>query len=165
MKTIKAIRITEENFEFMGQVIQIPKEGERAPHLEGDGFKHYGELAIQDCHGPIEFGITKFDKREMVVDRLEQHAKTPELLLALDGPFLMPVAPKIVVDGKEAPDLDKLFAIHVDTAEGVIFKDGYWHLAPFPLKEQSSVLVGFKPRSWADDIIFFDLPEPVEVVL
>ena len=163
MKVLKAIEVTTENFKEMGQVISIPNPAKDIPKLQGEGFNHYAELAFLDCEGPVEFGITMFNKRDTTVIELEQHAGTQEMLLALDGPFIMPVAPMIEVDGKQVIDENKLFAIKVSQGQGVIFKQGFWHYAPFPLKEQSSVLVGFKPLSWKDDIIMCSLSEPISI--
>ena len=160
-----AKRVNKENFAHMGQVIAIPQRSEVKPSLEGDGFWHVGELAFIDTYGPLEFGITTFDVRPKVTSCLEQHAKTPEMLLALDGPFVMPVAPMIEVEGKQEIDLSRLSAIYVEQGQGVIFKDGYWHWAPFPIERSSSVLVGFKPMTWADDIVIKDLPESVEITI
>lgn len=150
--------VTAENFKKLGKVIKIPKEGEMKPLLESSFFKHYGPLGFIDCEGAVELGITTFRKRELLVDKLEQHAKTPELLYAIDGDFIMPVAPIIYKDGEAYPDLDNIMAMHVKQCEGVIFDDGMWHWAPYPYdKESSSVLVGFKKGTAENDIIIREL--------
>jgi len=146
------------NFKGLGVIIKIPVEGELEPTLQSSFFKHYAELGFIDCGGAVEFGITTFKKREFKVDKLEQHAKTPELLYAIDSDFIMPVASIIYKDGESFPDLAKIKAIKVNQGEGVIFDDGIWHWAPYPYdKEVSSVLVGFKKGTCHDDIIIRDL--------
>ena len=160
-----ALPVTEENFEILGQVIKTPDVAVREPQLKGDGFYHHAELAFMDTHGPVEWGITTFSKRPMITETLEQHFGTPEMLLALDGPFVMPVAPKMLRDGKEVPDESKIFAIYVPQGVGVLFDEGQYQWAPFPLQEKSSVLVGFQPKTWEDNIVIRQLSEPVEIVL
>lgn len=160
---LKVVEVTKENFAHIGQVIQIPDVENTPAQLQGDGFVHHAELAFIDTVGPLEFGITTFFKRPLKTNRLEQHAQTQELLLAMDGPFVMPVAPKMVVDGKEVPNISRLMAIYVKQGEGVIFHKGNFHWAPYALGERTSVLVGFEPKTWANDIIFYDLDEEIEL--
>lgn len=164
MKTLKVSYVTLENFSDIGQFIQIPVEGSLIPTTQSSFFKYYGGLGIMDCHGVTEIGICTFKKREFIVDQLEQHAQTPELLYALDGDFIMPVAPVIHQNGATYPDLSKIRAIRVRQYEGVIFKDGMWHWAPYPLKETSSVIVGFKKDTGTTDIIIRDLAEKFQMV-
>ena len=158
--------VTPEIFKGLGVVIKIPKEGERKPALKSSFFKHYAELGFIDCGDVVEFGITTFNRRDLIVDKLEQHAKTPELLYAIDGAFIVPVAPIIYKDGEAYPDLEKIKAVKVGQGEGVIFNDGIWHYAPYPYdKEVSSVLVGFKKGTCYDDITIKDLPKKYVISL
>ena len=152
-------------FDEFGIVIKIPTEGKRKPTLQSSFFKHYAELGFIDCKDVVEFGITTFKKRDFDVLQLEQHAETPELLYAIDGVFVMPVAPIIYKNGEAYPDLDKIIAIKVGQGEGVIFKDGIWHWAPYPFnKEKSSVLVGFKKGTCYNDIVIKDLDKKYRMV-
>jgi len=158
--------VTAENFSKLGKVLRIPVEGEMKPLLESSFFKHYGPLGFIDCEGPVEFGITTFQKRELIVDKLEQHAKTPELLYAIDGGFIMPVAPIILKDGAAYPDLEQIIAIHVKQGEGILFDDGIWHWAPYPYdKNSSSVLVCFKKGTAEDDIVIRGLEEKYLIIV
>lgn len=160
---LKVQKLTRENFVHIGQVIQIPDAENTPAQHNGEGFVHHAELAFIETEGPLEFGITTFYKRPMKTSQLEQHAKTQEMLLAMNAPFVMPVAPKKVVDGKEMPDMSQIMAIYVNQGEGVIFHKGNFHWAPFTLAEKSSVLVGFEPKTWANDIIIIDLDEEIEL--
>lgn len=160
MKELIIKKVGQSLFDDFGVVIEIPVEGQRKPTLESPFFKHYAELGFIECDAPVEFGITTFKKRDFNVAQLEQHAKTPELLYAIDGAFVMPVAPIIYKDGEAYPDMEKIIAIKVEQGQGVIFKDGIWHWAPYPFeREVSSVLVGFKKGTCYDDIVIKDLPQ------
>lgn len=159
-KELKIVTVKQEMFNDFGVVIKIPKEGEKEPTLKSSFFKHYAELGFINCKEPVEFGITTFNKRKLLVEKLEQHANTQELLYAINGDFIMPVAPIVYKGGEAFPEVGKIIAITVGKGEGVIFNDGVWHWAPYPSdKEKSSVLVGFKKGTCHNDIIIKDLPQ------
>jgi ureidoglycolate hydrolase len=141
----------------LGQIIHTPKEGEREPTLQSESFKFYGGIALMNINEVFELGICTFNQRNLETAQLEQHALTQELLFAIDGDFIMPVAPIIQKKGDSWPDLDKLVAIRVRMGEGVVFNDGIWHWAPFPLKERSSVIVGFEKDTANKDLVIRDL--------
>ncbi len=145
----------------LGQIIYTPKEGEREPTLQSDSFKFYGGIAYMNIKHVFELGICTFKKRDLVTQQLEQHALTQELLFAIDGDFIMPVAPIIDKEGEACPDLDRLVAIRVKTGEGVVFNDGIWHWAPFPLKGSSSVIVGFEKDTVEKDLVIRDLDSKI----
>jgi ureidoglycolate hydrolase len=156
--------VSKDNFNDLGEVIKIPQEGEMKPLLESSFFKHYGPLGFIEGKEDIEFGITTFKKRELIAEKLEQHAQTQELLYAIDGDFIMPVAPIIHKEGEAFPDEEKIRIIRVPQGVGVIFKKGYWHWAPFPIKDTSSVLVGFKKGTAEKDIIIRELKEKILMI-
>lgn len=156
--------VSKENFSNLGVVIQIPKEGEMKPLLESSFFKHYGPLGFIEGKEDVEFGITTFKKRKLIAEKLEQHAQTQELLYAIDGDFIMPVAPIKYVNEEAYPDEEKLRIIRIPQGVGVIFKQGYWHWAPFPVKQTSSVLVGFKKGTAEKDIIIRELKENILMI-
>jgi ureidoglycolate hydrolase len=144
-------------FRPLGQVLRIPEDGSRRPTLQNESFKFYGGLGLVAVKDTFEFGVCTFKRRHLETRQLEQHAQTPELLYAIDGDFIMPVAPIKRARGLARPDLARLQAILVRQGEGVIFKDGIWHWAPFPVKKSSSVLVGFKAGTAKRDLIIRDL--------
>jgi hypothetical protein len=143
----------------IGKIIGIPEEGSMIPSVESSFFRHYGPLGYLACSDAFELGIATFNKRDLVFQQLEQHVKTQELCFAINGDFVMPVAPTRITDGAEYPDEDSIMAIHVKTGEGVILENGIWHGAPYPYgdKKQSSVLVLFKKDTVATDITFREL--------
>ena len=147
----------------LGQIIHTPKEGEREPTLQGESFKFYGGIAYMNVNNVFELGICTFKKRDLVTQQMEQHALTPEFLFAIDGDFIMPVAPIVEKGGEAFPDLDRLVAIRVKMGEGVVFNDGIWHWAPFPLKASSSVIVGFEKDTADNDLVIRDLDTTIEM--
>jgi hypothetical protein len=141
----------------LGQIISTPTEGQREPTLQSEAFKFYGGIALMKIKEVFELGICVFNQRELATNQLEQHAMTQELLFAIDGDFIMPVAPIIQRNGESWPDLEKVVAIRVPMGQGVVFNDGIWHWAPFPLKGKSSVIVGFEKDTADRDLVIRDL--------
>ncbi len=156
---IKISELEETSFQRYGKIIRIPVFGTKKPLLSSSFFNHYGPLALIACEGNFELGITTFQKRPLVVDELEQHAETAEMLYAIDADMIIPIAAIIIRDGVAVPDESTFTAMHVKQGEGVVFNEGIWHWAPFPFgdKDFSSVLVGFKQHTAEKDIIIKEL--------
>lgn len=158
-------RLSVESANGYGDLIRIPVAGEREPLLSSDFFNHYGPMAQMPCDGLFELGITTFKNRPLIVDKLEQHAMTAELLLALDGPMIIPIAKIKTEDSVAMPDERTIKALYIEKGEGIAFYEGMWHWAPFPAgdTEFSSVLVGFKADTAQDDIIIKDLENEYQI--
>ncbi|MBA7493163.1 hypothetical protein ES702_03719 [subsurface metagenome] len=164
MKKLSIQYVTADNFRDFGQVITIPTEGSLVPTTESEFHKFYGGLGFMTLREVMEFGVCTFKKRDLIVNQMEQHAQTQELLFAIDGDFIMPVAPILTQNGEAFPGTGKIIAIRVHQGEGVIFNHGIWHWAPFPLKETSSVIVGFEKDTAHNDITIRDLEEKIIMV-
>jgi len=145
----------------LGQIIVTPKEGEREPSLQSEDFKFYGGIALMNIKNVFELGICVFNQRALETNELEQHAQTQELLFAIDGDFIMPVAPIVQKNGEAWPDLDRVVAIRVPMGQGVVFNHGVWHWAPFPLKASASVIVGFEKDTADKDLVIRDLDSKI----
>lgn len=145
----------------LGQIIVTPEEGQREPTLQSEDFKFYGGLAVMNIKNVFELGICVFNQRDLETDVLEQHALTQEMLFAIDGDFIMPVAPIIQKNGEPWPDLDRVVAIRVPMGQGVVFNHGIWHWAPFPLKARASVIVGFEKDTADKDLVTRELDSKI----
>jgi len=124
----------------------------------------YGALGVFDAKDTIEFGICTFKKRDLVIEQLEQHVLTQELLYAIDDDFIMPVATNIIQNSKNLPDIDNLIAVQLRRGEGVIFNKNTWHWVPFPYKEKSFALVGFIMDTAKKDLEIFDLKTKIRMI-
>ena len=145
----------------LGQIIATPKEGEREPTLQSEDFKFYGGIALMNIKNVFELGICVFNQRALETNELEQHAQTQELLFAIDGDFIMPVAPIVQQNGQSWPDLDRVVAIRVPMGQGVVFNNGIWHWAPFPLNARASVIVGFEKDTADKDLVTRELDSKI----
>jgi ureidoglycolate hydrolase len=163
MKTIKVRHISNEIFEGLGRAVCVTEDTK--PDAKNDIQTYYGQLAIMQCTGAIQLGICIAKNREYVVDELEQHAKTAELLAALKGDFVTLAAPSVEADGKLCPDIDKAVAVRVNQGEGIFFDEGVWHWTPYAITPTCDVLVAFKKDTPKDDFIAYKLDEPVRMEL
>jgi ureidoglycolate hydrolase len=161
MKTIKAQRVTPENFQAFGKVVSVTAKAE--PAAQSDIQTFYGQLAVMKCQGSVELGICVAKNRAFVVDTLEQHTETAELLAALRDDFIVPVTTSVVIDGKQYPDMEKVAAVRVNQGEGVVFDEGIWHWTPYAVTETCDVLVVFKTDTPKNDFTGSRLSEEITI--
>lgn len=97
--------------------------------------------------GYTAFSIVKCKKREMIIDEIEQHICTAEVLIPLDGDVVIFAGP--ATDGIIPPEF-KAFIVPQYTM--VIFDFGVWHKAPFPIKNEivNSIVV-LPPLTYSRD--------------
>jgi hypothetical protein len=135
----------------IGVSLRLPDSGTKRPDVENEVLRYFGKLGLIRATQGVEFGICAYNRREFIVEGMEQHKRSAELLFAVDDDFIMPVAPNIA--SADRPDLEKAFAIRVRRSEGVIFEPGVWHWVPYPTgKEKSFALVGFALDTPANDM-------------
>ena len=163
MKTIKSQQLEAGFFQAFGRAIYI--HDQLQPDAQTDIQAYYGQLAIMDCDQPLQIGICAAKNRPYIVDQLEQHAETAELLVALKGDFVTPVTVSKVVDGKQYPDMDKVAAIRVNQGQGVLFNKGIWHWTPYAVAEACDILVVFKKDTPKNDFISCKLQEKLMITL
>ena len=163
MKTVKAQRISNEVLKGLGRAIRVTADTK--PDAQSDIQTYYGQLAVMQCAGAVQLGICVAKNREFVVNELEQHTETAELLAALKGDFIVPVAPSVVIDGMQCPDMDKAIAVRVDQGQGVYFDEGVWHWTPYALTPTCDVLVIFKKDTPQNDFTAYQMDEPIRMEL
>ncbi len=163
MKTVKAKHISPEVMEGLGKAICITAE--TRPDAQTDIQSYYGQLAIMQCGGALQIGICVAKNREYIVDELEQHVQTSELLVAIKGDFVTAVAPSVEVNGKLLPDMDRVIAVRVDQGEGIFFDEGVWHWTPYAITPTCDVLVAFKKDTPQNDFISCRLKDVIRMQL
>ena len=151
---IKIKKLTPENFKKFGQVIQEPTQAE--PTGSGDAFTYWKQQAVFGIDGKTEVGFLKVKQAEMAFTEMEQHVGTPEMLVALDGDYIIAVAPP----GSPTPAAGEVEAFHVSKNQAVVMADGCWHFIPFPVDTpEVNMLVIFKDNCSQEDLILKDLDE------
>lgn len=162
MKTVFAQLASNETLKGLGKHIAVGAQ--ELPDAQSEIQTYRGQLAIMN-NDAMQIGICVAKKREYIVDTLEQHIQSSELLVALDGDFIVPATSSIEVNGKMCPDMSKLVALRVKDGEGLVFDQGIWHWTPYAIKETCNVLVGFKEDTPDCDYITDETVEKILIKL
>lgn len=163
MKKIKVKHISPKVMEGLGKAICITPAAK--PDAQTDIQTYYGQLAIMKCTDALQIGFCVAKNREYVVDEMEQHAQSSELLLAAKGDFVTVAAPSAEIGGKQYPDIDRAIAVRVNQGEGVFFDEGIWHWTPYAITPVCDVLVVFKKETPKNDFTSYKLKEIIRMEL
>lgn len=151
MKHIKSQRIDSEGFRPYGSVATRPAA---APLAEDDTFKYWSDAAHYGIEGETEIGFcTVYRQERDVVDWMERHVRTPEILIAVDRPFVLPVM----------SDEGNVDAFLVEPGEAAVIGQGIWHSACKPVGgDEATYFVIFRRGTPQEDVAKMDV-EPVVI--
>lgn len=141
MKRITIQQIDNERFGPFGSTAKLPA----GPPLAADGtFKYWSDAANYEIDGETEIGYcTVYRQDEDVVDWMEQHVRTPEILIPIDAPFVLPVM-------SDAGDVQ---AFRAEPGEALIIGQGVWHSACKPFgADEASYFVLFRRGTPREDV-------------
>ncbi|MCF8240335.1 MAG: ureidoglycolate lyase [Melioribacteraceae bacterium] len=144
MITINTKQITEDNFKKFGRVVKSPK-GE--PTAQANDFKFWSDITDYEIDGTTEIGIcTVYKQPKNIINGMERHLLTPEILIPIDAPFVLPLL-------KEGDSGENAEAFQVDIGEVVIIDNSVWHGACLPVEKiEASYFVIFKKGTPQDDV-------------
>lgn len=145
MITIQPQRITQDNFARYGEVARLPAGD---PLAATEQFSFWSDVAAFEVEGETEIGFcTVYRRPEEHVDWMERHARTPELLVPIDGPFLLPVMGDGEVD-----------VFRVEPGEAVVIGTGVWHSACIPADAaEATYFVIFRRGTPQEDVTKTDV--------
>ena len=140
MKSIESARITSEHFAPFGTVARLTDE---QPLAETAQFKYWSDHAHYAIDGETEIGFcTVYPPEGGVVDWMERHARTPETLIPIDRPFVLPVMKD-----------DEAAAFEVHPGEAVVIGQNVWHSACIPVgADEASYFVIFRRGTPQEDV-------------
>lgn len=157
MNTLKAIPVTAQNFAPYGSIADIENPGDAYGLGEYPCTFHRDMILMPNAStAPVAFGSLKIGKRPMMVQDVEYHSYTCELMMALDDDMVIHAGP---ANGGQ-PEPDKLEAFVIPKGVMVIFRAGAWHGAPFPVNHDATVLIALPERTYLNDTVKFLLKEP-----
>ncbi len=144
MISITSKHLSGKNFVKYGKVVLAPHGPATS---EASNYKFWSDIANYSIRGETEIGIcTVYREEGNPVTSVEQHKKTPEILIPIDSPFVLP----LLLDG--SPD-EETEAFTVDPGEVVIINEGVWHAACLPVAaEKSSYFVIFRKNTPREDV-------------
>lgn len=113
--------VTPDSFGPYGEIAERPSG---PPTAEGDAFSYWSDVVHYRIDGSTEIGYcSAFPQPDSPVPWVERHARTPELIIPIDGPLALPVM------GDEATELK---AFYVEPGDAVIIDNNVWHGACHP---------------------------------
>ncbi|MFO7448308.1 MAG: ureidoglycolate lyase [Ignavibacteriaceae bacterium] len=141
---MKAQNATPENFSRFGKVVK-PPSGE--PTSQAHDYKFWSDIADYNINGETEIGIcTVYKQEENSISGMERHLRTPEILIPIDAPFVLPVL-------KDGDDESKAQAFKINIGEAIVIYNSVWHGACLPVgKDVSSYFVIFRKRTPFEDV-------------
>jgi ureidoglycolate hydrolase len=141
---IKAKIITTENILSFGKVV-VGVAG--APTSQASDYKFWSDIISYQIDGETEVGIcTVYKQSESTIAGMERHLSTPEILIPIDGPFMLPL-----LKDKHKPEETETFILEVGQA--VVINEKVWHGACLPFrKEECSYFVIFKKGTPFNDV-------------
>src|SRR5690606_41731797 len=115
-------------------------------------FKFWSDLTHYLIEGETEIGLcTVYRQDEPRVAWMERHERTPELLIPIDAPFVLPVMTA------DAPD-SGVEAFRVEVGEAVVVGQNVWHSACHPVgRDAATYFVIFRRGTPHEDVVKKDV--------
>jgi ureidoglycolate hydrolase len=142
--TVHAEHATPSTIGSYGAVVAGPSG---APTSQAADYRFWSDLA--HCHfgGETEIGLCTVHAQPVpVIGGMERHLHTPELLIPIDAPFVVPVL-------LDAGATSSPRAFRVDVGEAIVLSAGVWHGACLPVgKNAATYFVIFRRGTPANDV-------------
>ncbi len=159
MKEIKLGELYRDNFSRYGQIIDLNDLGPAT--IDTAVVQFWKQQVKVDFEGELEIGVLKVKKHEMVFDELENHFKTPTVMMSLNGDFLFPVAPC----KDKVPGVDEIEVFKIQENQLYMMNPKCWHGEVYPIdKDELTLLVFLKKGSLDNDTVFEKLSEQCRIV-
>ena len=132
------------NFSKYGKVVSTPSG---KPTSEGDDYRFWSDITDYEIEGETEIGICVVYKQGSdVISMVERHLRTPEILIPIDAPFILPVM-------KEGEDKNDMEFFEAGIGEALVIDKGIWHGPCLPIgRNKSSYFVIFRKNTPSEDV-------------
>ncbi|KUO63448.1 hypothetical protein APF79_06665 [bacterium BRH_c32] len=144
MKSIQSKIVDKDNFGKFGEVVKFPTGRTTSQDIT---YKFWSNIANYKIEGKTEIGIcTVYKQDENIIEGVERHLHTPEILIPIDAPFVLPLL-------KEGEPDDNIESFKVEIGEAVIVNESVWHGACLPVgKDSASYFVIFRLNTPVEDV-------------
>jgi len=161
MHKVKVEELTKEAFAPYGIVVEMPEGAKKESAVED---LWPGLVKWELDHETLEIAHGVCKKRPLVVEGLERHNTTYELLVPIKSDLIVPVASEDDRENKDAQPLARnVRGFLVKVGQAVFYDKGVWHLSPYPVEDEGPFFVVFKHKTAPDNIIMKELDEEVEL--
>ena len=137
MKEIKVSLLSRDDFELYGQIIDLNNLGPASINTEV--VKFWKQQVEVEFDGEIEIGVLKVKKHKMLFDELENHFKTPSIMMSLNGDFLFPLAPC----KDEVPAVEEIKVFKIKENQLYMMNPKCWHGEVYPIDKDELTLMVF----------------------
>ncbi|HEX9006952.1 MAG TPA: ureidoglycolate lyase [Bacteroidota bacterium] len=144
MHAITPQKVSPQSFARFGRVVSTPTD---APTSQGPEYKFWSDIAHYEIGGETEIGLcTVYQQPDTTLSSVERHLRTPEILIPIDGPFILPLV-------REEGGKDVVEAFRVEVGEAVVINTGVWHGPCLPVgRTHESYFVIFRRRTPYEDV-------------
>lgn len=155
MQTVKVQELNLERFLPFGvyaNFLNPDAEKLGAPPLE-----FFRDRLQQDLGGVsiASYSTCRVEERKKVIDVMEFHGGTAEVILPLDNDILIQVGP---ATADTSVPLDRISVFRVPLGTMVILRPGVWHYGPFTVNDQpANILIVLPERAYANDCVVVEL--------
>lgn len=152
---MKTEKLTTEAFAPYGSILSQKRSGGSVDNAE---FTYTADPAVFELGGEVTAGILEGKSRAVILEKMERHLDTPEILFQIleDGILF-------VGTSKGGPaGIGNIKPFSLKQGDTVLLYPGTWHWVPFPEKAEKCVTqVIFKSGTSDSDCQIMDLPEPL----
>lgn len=145
-----------DDFQDLGSFFKWSEIKKKKPSLSEVSFDWWGRLETLYFTNGMEIGLLRMKKSEMTINKMERHLRTAEILIPIDGDFVVPVCSFNQKDKRLIPTND-ICGYYLNKDQCMILKPGIWHWAPFPLQDSGSIVLMFQQGTPENDLEFRDL--------
>jgi ureidoglycolate hydrolase len=133
--------LSSEHFARFGRVAVRP---DTEPLASDHTFAFWSDVTHLELHGGAEIGYcTVFAQDAGVVDWMERHERTPELLIPIDAPIVLPVM----------TEQYEVTAFRIEIGQAAVIRKGVWHSACLPAgADEATYFVVFRRGTPGDDV-------------
>jgi ureidoglycolate hydrolase len=161
MKTIKYSDVDASKFSKFGYICNLLKpEGER---ISDDSSVFYRDMIQLGYYTDATASVCQLAKRPMIIEGAEYHSLCGEVILALDGDIIIPIAPALP-DQRSPAEFFEAFYLKKGTM--VYLRQGVWHSAAFPVDSATvNLLIILPERTYAKDCHVMDFDEAERIMI
>jgi ureidoglycolate lyase len=161
---LKVQALTADAFRLFGDVIAAPAH---EPTAQPEGMAYWAGVAeLPELGTAYSVGYATQEVRPFVQTMAERHLRTPELLMPVGGDMAVVAGPAEHLDEPERLPAPELFAaFRVPEGQGVIFRAGVWHWAPFAVDRTITLLVVYAAGTAEEDAVVVELPPEMIIEL
>lgn len=141
---ISVTRLNPENVKPYGKFIakeSFPKQE------DGADFTWYG--TVDEIDGCAAINLCSMKKHAYTLNTLEYHQNTKEALVAIHGSGVI-----LALAEKGEFSQHNIRAFYMGPGEGIIFDKGVYHSTPYPVGDETTLLVVFLQNTGENDLHF-----------